>query len=126
LALEQQEAGGTVSTDSSSRPAYVFSGNQPNRSVQSPSRAVVQATAANAASGQYSDLKPYVEVVTEHLKQQKPAGDGSGSGSSGGRGRGAKKAAARSLLESHTAVFQAALDLELQEEWNEAEERLKV
>lgn len=71
-------------------------------------------------------MKPYVEVVTEHLKLHKSAGDGSGGSSSGGRGRGAKKAAARSLLESHTAVFQAALDLELQQEWTEAEERLKV
>ena len=46
--------------------------------------------------------------------------------SSGGRGRGAKRGAARSLLEAHTAVFQAALDLELQEEWGEAEQRLQV
>jgi hypothetical protein len=48
------------------------------------------------------------------------------SSSSSGRGRGAKRGAARSLLEAHTAVFQAALDLELQEEWSEAEQRLQV
>jgi hypothetical protein len=86
------------------------------------------AAAANAAAGQYSDLQPYVQVVCEHLKQQHtPAGaSGSNSSTSSGRGRGAKKAAARNLLEAHSAVFQAALDLELQQEWTEAEDRLKV
>lgn len=58
--------------------------------------------------------------MTEHLKQQQ------GGNSGGGRGRGAKKAVARDLVDAHTVVFQAALDLELQQEWQEAEERLQV
>lgn len=68
----------------------------------------------------------------DHLKatsSSSNSGGGSSSSSSGGgssRGRGAKRAAARSLLESHSAVFHAALDLELQDEWREAEERLQV
>lgn len=74
-------------------------------------------------------LQPYVRTVVEHLKRT-DANSGSSSSSTGSsgssRGRGAKRAAARGLLECHSAVFQAALDLELQEEWREAEERLQV
>ncbi|GIL89655.1 hypothetical protein Vretifemale_17450 [Volvox reticuliferus] len=41
------------------------------------------------------------------------------------RGRGAKRGALRDLLESYQRVWCKALDLELQEEWTESEERLK-
>jgi hypothetical protein len=80
-----------------------------------------------------------LQTVVQHLRQTSALGDkaatannsntsssDSSSSSSSGRGRGAKRGAARSLLEAHTAVFQAALDLELQEEWSEAEQRLQV
>jgi hypothetical protein len=81
--------------------------------------------------------QPYLQTVVQHLRQTGALGPSaaaaaasdatnSSSSSSGGRGRGAKRGAARSLLEAHTAVFQAALDLELQEEWSEAEQRLQV
>jgi hypothetical protein len=80
--------------------------------------------------------QPYLQTVVQHLRQTGALGpaaaaavqasDASSSSSSGGRGRGAKRGAARSLLEAHSAVFQAALDLELQEEWSEAEQRLQV
>jgi hypothetical protein len=118
---EQQQA---LSQDSNSTE-YALNSKQRKGGLQTPAQtaALAAAAAANDAAGQYSDLKPYVEVVTQHLKQQQGAGDAAGSS---GRGRGAKKAASRSLLEAHTAVFQAALDLELQQEWQEAEERLKV
>lgn len=135
LAQEQQDAD-NISTDAntpSTSTGYVFSTKQQQSRgyLQPPTQtaALAAKAAANAAAGQYSDLKPYIEVVTAHLKQHKPAGNDNNSSSSssgGGRGRGAKKAAARSLLEAHTAVFQAALDLELQQEWSEAEDRLKV
>uniref|UniRef100_A0A383VFK2 AAA+ ATPase domain-containing protein n=1 Tax=Tetradesmus obliquus TaxID=3088 RepID=A0A383VFK2_TETOB len=86
--------------------------------------------------------QPYLQTVVQQLRQTgalgptaggaaaaAAAGDAgnssSSSSSSGGRGRGAKRGAARSLLEAHSAVFQAALDLELQEEWGEAEQRLQ-
>jgi len=68
-------------------------------------------------------LRPFTDVVLQHLAGSSDATPGSSSSS---RGRGAKRAAARSLLEAHTTVFQSALDLELQEEWQEAEERLQV
>jgi hypothetical protein len=87
--------------------------------------------------------QPYLQTVVQHLRQTgaladkaTTASNGSSSGSgsssndigssSSGRGRGAKRGVARSLLEAHTSVFQAALDLELQEEWSEAEQRLQV
>jgi len=124
LAQEQQAAEEAPANTAASN-AYAFSRNQRSTKLQSPAEtaALVATAAANAASGQYQGLKPYVEVVTDHLKH---AGSSSSSSGSSGRGRGAKKAAARTLLEAHTAVFQAALDLELQQEWQEAEERLKV
>lgn len=122
IAQEHQAAldGSTYAFSSGSRQR----GGSNSTALQTPAQtaALAAAAAASSAAGQYSDLRPYVEVVTQHLKQQQ---QGAGEGSSG-RGRGAKKAASRGLLESHTAVFQAALDLELQQEWQEAEDRLKV
>ncbi|GIL42418.1 hypothetical protein Vafri_393 [Volvox africanus] len=52
---------------------------------------------------------------------------GGGGGAHGGstRGRGAKRGALRDLLEIYQRVWCRALDLELQEEWTESEERLK-
>jgi hypothetical protein len=82
--------------------------------------AAAAAAADDAAAGEYQDLRPYVEVVLDHRKQQVSEP------SVHGRGRGARKEAARTLLEAHTGIFQSALDLELQQEWQEAEERLKV
>ncbi|KXZ45751.1 hypothetical protein GPECTOR_51g737 [Gonium pectorale] len=52
--------------------------------------------------------------------------DGSGGKEGrGGRGRGAKRGALRGLLAAYQRVWCKALDLELQEEWVESEERLK-
>ena len=43
-----------------------------------------------------------------------------------GRGRGAKRGAAKALQEAYREVWSEALDLELKEEWEESEQRLKV
>lgn len=112
--LAQQEADST----------YGFAAATGSSSNGPTSSRGLAAAAKSASPGQYADLRPYAEVVSAHLKQQQAASNNSSSSS--GRGRGAKKAASRDLLEAHTAVFQAALDLELQQEWQEAEERLKV
>ncbi|GLI70630.1 hypothetical protein VaNZ11_015565 [Volvox africanus] len=50
---------------------------------------------------------------------------GGGARGSTTRGRGAKRGALRDLLESYQRIWCRALDLELQEEWTESEERLK-
>eukprot|EP00775_Hariotina_reticulata_P004851 gene4851-5098_t len=80
--------------------------------------------AVGKPQAEQSQLVPYVDVVVQHLKAN-GASPPTGSSTGSSRGRGAKRAAARSLLEAHSAVFQAALDLELQEEWQEAEDRLQ-
>jgi hypothetical protein len=71
------------------------------------------------------DARPFLAAVAAHLAS-KGADSSGGSGSGSGRGRGAKRGAARALLEEYVAVFGLALDLELQEEWEEAEQRLEV
>jgi hypothetical protein len=42
----------------------------------------------------------------------------------GGRGRGRKKGSLMDLLGLHSTYFEAALDLEFQEEWQESEARM--
>lgn len=53
-------------------------------------------------------------------------GSGAGGARASGRGRGARRGAARTLMEAYVASFGAALDLELEEEWAEAERRLRA
>lgn len=122
LAREQQDTDDATSYfNSSQQPSkqQTSSDLTEYRRITRPSAAAA-AAADNAAAGYYQDLRPYVEVVLERMDQQ------ASEPSSQGRGRGARKEAARTLLEAHTGIFQAALDLELQQEWQEAEERLKV
>ncbi|KAG2453966.1 hypothetical protein HYH02_001012 [Chlamydomonas schloesseri] len=108
------------------------------------------------AEGDEGSLVPYVDVVLQEMglppraarrgtpgrggpQNPLPAtAPGSGSESDEGeepssssskvktRGRGAKRGALRALLGSYTSVWCRALDLELQEEWQESEERLKT
>jgi hypothetical protein len=86
---------------------------------------------ADGAATMLDNLRPFVETVTAHLSGGGSDSSG-GSSSSGkardgsGRGRGAKRGAARALMESYVEVFGAALDLEFEEEWEEAEQRLQV
>lgn len=68
-------------------------------------------------------IHPFTPVVVDHMKGKSATNEESGSS---GRGRGAKRGAARALLESYVSVFGLALDLELEEEWEEAEQRLQV
>lgn len=119
LAQEQQPTDDSTSyLNSTQRRSKQETLPESRRSLR-PSAAAA-AAADGAAAGEYDSLRPYVEVVKDHMAQQQD------SANSQGRGRGARKEAARTLLEAHTGIFQAALDLELQQEWQEAEERLKV
>jgi hypothetical protein len=104
------------------------SGGSTHDRLNSPAAAKAATPGKPSPEADQRQLVPFVDVVVQHLKGiNNVAGQGSSSSSSGStRGRGAKRAAARSLLEAHTDVFQAALDLELQEEWQEAEDRLQV
>lgn len=66
-------------------------------------------------------LEPYSRVVQRFM-----AAGASRQGGSKARGRGAKKSAEHELLDAYAQVFGLALDLELQEEWEESEGRLRT
>ncbi|KAI8470873.1 MAG: putative DNA helicase [Monoraphidium minutum] len=68
--------------------------------------------------------RQFVDVVVDHMAGGGGAAAAAQDGGSG-RGRGAKRGAARSLMEAYVAAFGAGLDLELEEEWAEAEQRLE-
>ena len=75
-------------------------------------------------------LKPYTDVVLEHLgiRQSRDRDDEDEPADvkqRGGRGRGAKRGAVKELKDQYHAVWSRAVEMEFQEEWTESNERLK-
>lgn len=91
-----------------------------------PSPYLLSAGQNSSARGRRNGAKAGIGKSSDAPEEATVSSSNSSSSGGKGRGRGAKRAASRALMEAHTAAFSAALDLELQEEWAEAEQRLKV